>query len=134
MRFVCRHVNLRVETTRSPFTAQYAKGEVVAVPVAHGEGRYVCDDATLSALQESDSILFRYCAADGSITGDANPNGSRDNIAGIVGGVRRNVLGMMPHPERAVLTRLGSEGGTKLFTSLRESLIIADVEPVMLIA
>jgi phosphoribosylformylglycinamidine synthase len=134
MRFACRHVNLRVETADSPFTARYTPGEVLSVPIAHGEGRYVCDDATLAELHRADCVLFRYCEADGTITGDANPNGSRDNIAGIVGGVRRNVLGMMPHPERAVLARLGSNGGVKLFESLRESLVIAQAEPKMLIA
>ncbi len=134
MRFACRHVNLRVETSDSPFTARYTPGDVHSIPIAHGEGRYVCDDATLAALRQSDSVVFRYCEADGTITGDANPNGSRDNIAGIVGGVRRNVLGMMPHPERAVLARLGSDGGAPLFASLRESLLIARAEPKMLIA
>lgn len=134
MRFACRHINLRVETVDTPFTARYAPGDVVSIPIAHGEGRFVCDDPTLAELNRTDSVLFRYCEPDGTVTGDANPNGSRDNIAGIVGGVRRNILGMMPHPERAVLARLGSDGGTKLFESLRESLVIAQAEPIMLIA
>ncbi|MBC8139232.1 MAG: phosphoribosylformylglycinamidine synthase subunit PurQ [Fibrella sp.] len=134
MRFACRHVNLRVETVDTPFTAQYAPGDVLSIPIAHGEGRFVCDDSALAELHRTDSVLFRYCEPDGTITGDANPNGSRDNIAGIIGGVRRNVLGMMPHPERAVLARLGSDGGAKLFASLRESLVIAQAEPKMLIA
>ncbi|MBC7806195.1 MAG: phosphoribosylformylglycinamidine synthase I, partial [Akkermansiaceae bacterium] len=134
MRFACRHINLRVETVDTPFTARYAPGDVVSIPIAHGEGRFVCDDPTLAELNRTDSVLFRYCEPGGTVTSDANPNGSRDNIAGIVGGVRRNILGMMPHPERAVLARLGSDGGTKLFESLRESLVIAQAEPIMLIA
>jgi phosphoribosylformylglycinamidine synthase len=123
MRFVCRHVYLRVETTNSPFTRHYEKGQVLRVPVAHGEGCYTCDDATLARLRESDAVLFRYCDAAGQTTPDANPNGSRDNIAGIVGGPARNVLGMMPHPERAISApRLGSNDGTALFSSLRDAL------------
>ena len=134
LRFVCRQVDLRVETVYSPFTARYEAGDIIRVPVAHGEGRYVCDDATLAALHASDSVVFRYCEPGGTVSATANPNGSRDSIAGIVGGVRRNILGMMPHPERAVLARLGSDNGAKLFESLRESLVVRRAEPVMLIA
>ena len=124
LRFVCRHVHLRVETADSPFTRHYEKGQVLRVPVAHGEGCFTCDDATLVHLQQSDAVLFRYCDAAGQITPNANPNGSRDNIAGIVGGPARNVLGMMPHPERAISRpRLGSDDGVPLFSSLRAALL-----------
>lgn len=136
MRFVGRHVHLRVETTQSPFTSRYEPGAVISVPVAHGEGRYVCDDATHADLVARDAVLFRYVNAQGVVSPDADPNGSRDAIAGIVGGPNRNVLGMMPHPERAVLARLGSEGGADLFRSVRDSLVIAHAvaNPAMLLA
>jgi phosphoribosylformylglycinamidine synthase len=122
LRFVCRHVHLRVESADTPFTRQYEVGEVLSVPVAHGEGRYTCDDETYRTLTAEGRVLFRYCEPDGRITPDANPNGSRDNIAGIVGGPARNVLGMMPHPERAMSPRLGSDSGIRLFRSLRDHL------------
>jgi phosphoribosylformylglycinamidine synthase subunit PurQ / glutaminase len=110
LRFVCRHVNLRVETTHTPFTGECTLGQTLSIPIAHGEGRYVCDDATYERLVTEDRIVFRYQGE--------NPNGSRDAIAGIVGGPRRNILGMMPHPERAVSEALGSADGAPLFTSL----------------
>ncbi len=115
LRFVCRPVTLEVATTDSPFLGGYRRGQVLTVPIAHGEGRYVCDDATYERLVTEDRIAFRY--AD-----DANPNGSRDRIAGIVGGPKRNVLGMMPHPERAVKESLGSIDGLPLFAALRDFL------------
>jgi phosphoribosylformylglycinamidine synthase subunit PurQ / glutaminase len=111
LRFLCKHVALRVETTETPFTSQCAPQQSLSIPIAHGEGRYVCDDATYERLVEDDRIVFRY--------GGENPNGSRDAIAGIVGGPRRNILGMMPHPERAVSVSLGSADGAALFESLR---------------
>ena len=122
MRFVCRHVDLRVETTDSAFTAGYRAGEVISIPIAHGEGRYTCDEETHARLVAEDRILFRYCAPDGTLSAEANPNGSRDHIAGIVGGPRRNVLGMMPHPERAAALALGSEDGTRLLAGIRAAL------------
>jgi len=121
-RFVCRPVHLRVETTNSPFTSLYASGDVLQIPIAHGEGRYVCDADTLARLGAEDRILFRYAEPDGVISLDANPNGSQDNIAGIVGGPARNILGMMPHPERACDARLGSSDGLRLFNSVRARL------------
>ena len=114
LRFVCRHVNLRVETASTPFTSACAPGDILSVPIAHGEGRYVCDDETHRRLIDEDRVLFRY-------EGE-NPNGSRDCIAGIVGGPRRNILGMMPHPERAISAALGSEGGVPLFRSVLTAL------------
>ena len=119
LRFVCRHVFLRVETGDSPFTARYRTGDVLKVPVAHGEGRFTCDDDTHARLVTEDRVLFRYCDENGRVTPAANPNGSRDNIAGIVGGPARNVLGMMPHPERAVSAALGSADGRGVFASVR---------------
>lgn len=123
LRFVCRHVFLRVENAATPFTSEYQAGEVLKVPVAHGEGRYVCDEETLSRLEAENRIVFRYCEADGRITPDSNPNGSMGNIAGIVGGPNNNILGMMPHPERAANLHLGSESGRGLLLSLREFLL-----------
>jgi phosphoribosylformylglycinamidine synthase len=125
LRFICRQVHLRVETSDSPFTALYQPGEVLSVPVAHGEGCYTCDDAVHARLVAEDKVLFRYCGPDGSLTPDANPNGSRDNIAGIVGGPNRNVLGMMPHPERAVAAALGSSDGARLLAGVYRALSAA---------
>ena len=122
LRFVCRHVHLRVETTDSAFTTLYRPGEVLSVPIAHGEGCYTCDDATYEQLITEDRVLFRYCEPDGTITPDSNPNGSRDNIAGILGGPGRNVLGMMPHPERAVSLALGSADGARLLAGIHHAL------------
>ena len=122
LRFVCRPVHLRVETTNTAFTMLYRQGEVISVPVAHGEGCYTCDDATYQQLIAEDRVLFRYCAPDGAITPDSNPNGSRDNIAGIIGGPRRNILGMMPHPERAVSLALGSADGARLLAGIHHAL------------
>jgi phosphoribosylformylglycinamidine synthase I len=121
LRFVCRHVYLRVENNQTPFTRDYAPGEVLRVPVAHGEGRFLCDDATHARLVAERRIVFRYCEPDGRVTPDANPNGSRDNIAGIAGGPDNNILGMMPHPERAAHAALGSEDGRRLLASLHST-------------
>lgn len=122
LRFVCRHVYLRVENADTPFTSTYAVGDVLRVPIAHGEGRYVCDDATYRTLVEENRIVFRYCEPDGSTSADSNPNGSRDNIAGILGGRWGNVLGMMPHPERATRAALGSTDGLGLFHAVQQHL------------
>jgi phosphoribosylformylglycinamidine synthase len=121
LRFVSKHVYLRVEQAQPPFTSEYREGEVIEVPVAHGEGCYVADQATLAELEAEGRIVFRYCDEDGRITAAANPNGSIANIAGIVNR-EGNVLGMMPHPERAVEPLLGSTGGVGLFRSLAEYL------------
>ena len=123
MRFVCRWVHLRVENADTPFTDAYKVGDVLRIPIAHGEGRYVCDDATYQTLTDENRILFRYCEPDGTITPDSNPNGSRGNIAGIVGGPSGNVLGMMPHPERAASDALGSHDGLGLFHALQTRLL-----------
>ncbi|HET7322490.1 MAG TPA: phosphoribosylformylglycinamidine synthase subunit PurQ [Longimicrobiaceae bacterium] len=121
LRFISRPVHLRVEHSRPPFTSEYEEGQVLRVPVAHGEGCYVADDATLDRLEGEGLVAFRYCDAEGRVTAAANPNGSERNIAGIVN-ERGNVLGMMPHPERAVDPLLGSADGTGLFRSLADHL------------
>lgn len=117
LHFVCKFVHLRVENTETPFTHRYRKGQVIRIPIAHGDGRYYCDRETLAKLERNGQIVFRYCTPDGHITDDANPNGSLANIAGIVN-ERGNVLGMMPHPERASEAILGSADGLTLWQSL----------------
>jgi phosphoribosylformylglycinamidine synthase subunit PurQ / glutaminase len=108
LKFICRPVQLKVENNETMFTSDYQAGEVINVPVAHGEGNYYCDDATLKTLKENKQILFTY---------NDNINGSLENIAGIVN-ERGNVVGMMPHPERAVDELLGGADGLKLFQSI----------------
>jgi phosphoribosylformylglycinamidine synthase len=121
LRFVCREVNLRVENDRSLLTAGLATGSLLKMPVAHGEGGYYADPATLAAVESKEQVVLRYSNEAGVITSEANPNGSLNNIAGIVsdGG---NVFGMMPHPERACEQVLGSAGGLKLLVSLCENI------------
>ncbi|KGA96914.1 phosphoribosylformylglycinamidine synthase [Alkalihalobacillus alcalophilus ATCC 27647 = CGMCC 1.3604] len=108
LKFICRPVQLQVENANTMFTAGYTKGDVINVPVAHGEGNYECDEETLSRLEENNQVVFRYVNA---------INGSRNQIAGITN-EQGNVLGMMPHPERAVEEILGSADGLKLFQSM----------------
>jgi phosphoribosylformylglycinamidine synthase subunit PurQ / glutaminase len=117
LKYVCKPVHVRVENADTPFTNCCRKGEVLTIPIGHMEGNYFCDEATLAELQREDRIVFRYAEADGRTTAEANPNGSLDNIAGIcsAGG---NVLGMMPHPERAAEPELGGTDGYKIFESL----------------
>ncbi|PYS63039.1 MAG: phosphoribosylformylglycinamidine synthase I [Acidobacteria bacterium] len=124
LHFVCAHVNVRVESTRTPFTHELKPGSLLSLPIAHAEGNYVCDDQTLAELQRDDRIIFRYCDAQGQITDEANSNGSRDNIAGICNR-ERNVLGLMPHPERACEDLLGSSDGREVFRSLAGTLAAA---------
>lgn len=117
LQFVSETVSLRVETAGTRFTNRYRAGQVLRIPVAHGDGRFTIDADGLRALQDAGQVVFRYCDRDGAVIPQANPNGSLDNIAGIInaGG---NVLGMMPHPERAVDAPLGSTDGLALFESL----------------
>jgi phosphoribosylformylglycinamidine synthase len=122
LRFVCRPVHVRVETTETPFTAAARRGQVLQLPIAHGDGNYFCDEATLADLKRNQQIVFRYTTPDGSEDAAANPNGSISNIAGICNR-ERNVLGLMPHPERAVEQALGSSDGIVIFRSLIESLM-----------
>jgi phosphoribosylformylglycinamidine synthase len=121
LHFICREVRLRVETTATIFTSRYAKGQVIRCPVAHGDGNYRCDDETLARLKGDGCVVFRYVDAEGRATEAANPNGSLDNIAGILNG-RRNVLGMMPHPENLIEPLQGGTDGRGLFESLLSSL------------
>jgi phosphoribosylformylglycinamidine synthase subunit PurQ / glutaminase len=121
LRFICDHVNIRVEATDTPYTNRCQRGQVLSVPIAHGDGNYFCDDETLAELQREDRIIFRYSDESGNLTAKANPNGSLDNIAGICNR-ERNVLGMMPHPERASEQLLGSSDGRIIFYSLADTL------------
>jgi phosphoribosylformylglycinamidine synthase subunit PurQ / glutaminase len=121
LRFICRHVHIRVETTATPFTSAAPHGQVLRLPIAHAEGSYVCDPDTLVELRNNDQIVFRYCAPDGRLDPAANPNGSLDAVAGICNR-ERNVMGMMPHPERAVEASLGSTDGLIVLRSLVQSL------------
>ncbi|WP_188879567.1 phosphoribosylformylglycinamidine synthase I [Halarchaeum grantii] len=109
-RFQCEHVNLRVERADTPWTAAYDEGDVVEFPIAHGEGRFEIPDAELAAVEDENRVLFRYCDADGNVTDDANPNGSKHNVAGLLG-ADETVAVMMPHPERAALPLLGGTDG-----------------------
>jgi phosphoribosylformylglycinamidine synthase len=121
LNFICEHLCVRVETSDTPYTNEMTPGSVLRIPIAHAEGNYVCDDATLAELQREDRIVFRYCEPGGAVTEAANPNGSRDNIAGICNH-SRNVLGLMPHPERACEDLLGSSDGRDIFRSLAATL------------
>jgi phosphoribosylformylglycinamidine synthase len=121
LHFRCEHVYVRTESTDTPFTNELKRGEVLRIPIAHAEGNYTCDDATLRELQREDRIIFRYSDADGNTTDEANPNGSRDSIAGLCNRAR-NVFGMMPHPERACEDLLGSSDGRGVFRSLASTL------------
>ena len=122
--YICKQVHLRTETTNSPFTHGLTKGQVLKMPIGHMEGNYFCDEETLSKLRAEDRIAFRYVTPGGEITNAANPNGSLENIAGVLS-EGRNVLGMMPHPDRASESLLGSVDGLQLFTSMIESLAMA---------
>jgi phosphoribosylformylglycinamidine synthase I len=117
LHFVCEHVNVRVESTDTPFTHELRRGQVLKLPVAHAEGNYVCDDATFEELQRDNRVIFRYSDRQGRVSPEANINGSRDNIAGICSR-GRNVMGLMPHPERACEDALGSSDGRAIFHSL----------------
>ena len=118
--FRCQPVNLRVETAATPFTRASRAGQVLAMPISHGEGNYYVDQETLARLNAEDRIVFRYCTPEGEITREANPNGSLENIAGIVN-EERNVLGMMPHPERASEDLLGGTDGLYVWRSMMEA-------------
>ena len=117
LKFICRTLHLRTETTDTPFTCELRRGDVLATPIAHGEGCYYADPATLDRLRREDRVLFRYATPAGGLTPEANPNGSLDSIAGIVS-EGRNILGMMPHPERASDPLMGSSDGLRIFASV----------------
>jgi phosphoribosylformylglycinamidine synthase len=121
MQFRCQPVNLRVETADTPFTNTSTRGAVLSMPISHGEGNYYVDEATLARLKAEDRIVFRYCDASGAITPESNPNGSLENIAGVLN-EGRNVLGMMPHPERASEALLGCTDGLVIWQSMLRAL------------
>jgi len=116
LKFHCELVNLRVESTDTPFTSRCAAGQVLRLPIAHGEGNYYAPPEVLATLEASGRVVFRYATASGEVTDDANPNGSVNNIAGICS-ESRNVVGLMPHPERACEVSVGSRDGLVLFES-----------------
>ncbi len=117
LKFICQFVSLRVENTKTPFTSQTQKGAVLHIPIAHGEGNYYADKKTLDDLKEHNQIILRYSDSAGQVNLETNPNGSCENIAGVCN-VKKNVFGLMPHPERASETALGSTDGLKIFESI----------------
>ena len=122
LQFRCVPTHLRIENASTIFSAAGHEGQVLEVPVSHGEGNYYADERTIDVLEDSRRVVFRYVAPDGNVTADANPNGSMNNIAGIIN-ERGNVLGMMPHPERAGEPLLGSADGLVIFRSIVESAV-----------
>jgi phosphoribosylformylglycinamidine synthase subunit PurQ / glutaminase len=120
-RYICRQLHLRTETADSPFTRGLTRGQVLRMPIGHMDGNYFCDAATLATLERNDRIAFRYSTPAGEITPEANPNGSLSNIAGILS-EGRNVLGMMPHPDRSSEALLGSTDGLLIFESMARAL------------
>lgn len=121
LKFHCEYVCVRVEQTNTPFTMRAARGQVLNLPIAHGEGNYFADPDTLSMLEATGRVVFRYCDSSGQITDEGNPNGSLHSIAGICS-EQRNIVGLMPHPERACESPLGSKDGLVLFDSVIASL------------
>jgi phosphoribosylformylglycinamidine synthase len=121
LRFICKDVHLRVEQTDSDFTRRYASGEVIRIPVAHAEGNFFADDATLNAIEDKGQVAFRYASAVGDVSDATNLNGSQRNIAGVFN-AKRTVLGLMPHPERMSDPVLGGADGRKMFDALVEAL------------
>jgi phosphoribosylformylglycinamidine synthase len=121
LHFICDRVPVKVERTDLPWTSAYSAGDVLTLPIAHGEGRYYADTDTLTALEDNDQVLFRYCTDTGETSDTGNPNGSVNNIAGICDRTGK-ILGMMPHPERASDPLLGSTDGMKLFQGVLAAL------------
>jgi phosphoribosylformylglycinamidine synthase len=122
--YICKQTTLRAETADSPFTRTLSKGQILRMPIGHMEGNYFCDADTLATLTAGDRVAFRYAGEAGEITKTANPNGSLDNIAGVLS-EGRNVLGLMPHPDRSSELLLGSCDGLLLFQSMVQSLAVA---------
>lgn len=132
LRFVCKYVHVRVENADTFFTTLCRREEVLEIPIAHGDGNYYADDDTIKKLVDDNRIVFRYCTPTGEITDDANPNGSLENIAGIINDTG-NILGMMPHPERAVDPILRHTDGRKLFQSLIQHLTHETMDEPLLV-
>lgn len=124
--FSCKHVSVRVENTSTRFTDGLTKGSVLRIPIAHGDGNYFAEPEIITSLENEGRVLFRYCSDAGEITDEANPNGSINNIAGIVNKTG-NVMGMMPHPERACELALGSADGKTIFESIINSFVLQTV-------
>jgi phosphoribosylformylglycinamidine synthase len=122
LRFISRHVYIRVEQTDTPFTNAATKGQILKLPIAHGDGNFTCDEATLATLEKNRQVIFRYTTPDGRDDAAGNPNGSMANIAGICNR-ERNVAGLMPHPERAMEDAVGSVDGLVIFRSMVEALV-----------
>jgi phosphoribosylformylglycinamidine synthase subunit PurQ / glutaminase len=121
LRYICKQVHLRTETTDSPFTQSLHPGKVLKIPIGHMEGNYFCDESTLAELDRSGRVAFRYATPGGEVTREANPNGSLSGIAGVLS-EGKNVLGMMPHPDRSSEDLLGSSDGLLLFRSLASAM------------
>jgi phosphoribosylformylglycinamidine synthase subunit PurQ / glutaminase len=121
LQFICKYIYLRTEYIDTPFTNLFQSGQVIKIPIAHGEGNYYIDDVGYQELIANNQIVFRYCEPDGTVTPDSNPNGSLDNIAGICNR-KKNVFGLMPHPERCSEPILGSSDGKQIFDSIMHSL------------
>jgi phosphoribosylformylglycinamidine synthase len=130
LNFICKDVYVRVENAATPFTGRCEPGQVLKIPIAHADGNYYTDPVTLAALQANAQIVFRYCAPDGRVTVEANPNGALDNIAGIRN-PDGNVLGMMPHPERCAEAALGNDDGRLIFLSMLDALKRMKGQPMM---
>ena len=128
MQYICKNVYIKAQTKDSQLTQGMKPGTVLKVPIAHGDGRYHADEATLKVLKEKDQVIFRYCDAAGNINETTNPNGSAENIAGICN-EGRNVYGMMPHPERASEEDLNNTDGKQIFESLILSVLQSELEP-----
>jgi len=122
LKYICRPVHVRVENAETPFTSACKKGDVLQIVIGHMEGNYFCDDKTLEQLKREDRIVFRYSTPQGEIAAGANPNGSLDNIAGICN-EGRNVIGMMPHPERSSEEAMGGSDGFKIFESVLNAVV-----------
>lgn len=121
-KFICRNIFIKPQTNNTILTSDLRIDEALKIPIAHGEGRYYIDEAGLKKLNDNDQVLFRYCDANGKISGESNPNGSLDDIAGICN-IKRNVFGMMPHPERAADSELQNTDGKKLFESVLKNFV-----------
>jgi phosphoribosylformylglycinamidine synthase len=121
LKYVCKDVHLKVEDSQSAFTTRYTVGEVVRIPIGHGEGNYFADQETLNRLEGEGLVAFRYCSPTGELNDESNPNGSQRSIAGVFN-KSRTVLGMMPHPERLSDPKLGGTDGRRMFESLVETL------------
>lgn len=122
LRYICRHVNIRIENTATPFTQAAKPGQILKIPIAHNDGNYTCDPHTLAELHKNQQIVFRYTTSEGGDDAAGNPNGSLENIAGICNR-DRNVAGLMPHPERAVEAALDSADGQVIFHSMVEAFV-----------